>query len=140
MDNILFMLIVIIIINIYIIFNQHQLLYKNNITPLLPQILSSYKNPINKQQIKKKTICDNPIIIDDIKQYYKKSAVNNNDFNSEISKILKINLVNGDSSDNLYCDVLYTLNNNNSGNRRFAITNNGNVISMGRSNTGLTVQ
>ena len=49
MDNILFLLIVIIIINIYIVFNQHQLLYKNNITPLLEKILSS--NILLKQQI-----------------------------------------------------------------------------------------
>lgn len=140
MDNILFLLIVIIIINIYIVFNQHQLLYKNNITPLLQKILSS--NILLKQPplpVKKKTMCNNPTIINDIKEYYKKSAINNNDFESEITNIININLVNDDSG-SLYCDVLYTLNNNNNGNRRFGITNNGDIISMGRANTGLTVQ
>ena len=84
-------------------------------------------------------MCNNPTIINDIKQYYKKSAINNNDFESEITNIININLVNDDSG-GLYCDVLYTLNNNNNGNRRFGITNNGDIISMGRTNTGLTVQ
>lgn len=140
MDNILFLLIVIFIINIYIVFNQHQLLYKNNITPLLQKVLSS--NILSKPPpppVKKKTMCNNPTIINDIKQYYKKSAINNNDFESEITNIININLVNDDSG-SLYCDVLYTLNNNNNGNRRFGITNNGDIISMGRTNTGLTVQ
>jgi hypothetical protein len=137
MDNILFLLIVIIIINIYIVFNQHQLLYKNNITPLLQKILSK-PSPL-PPPVKKKTLCNNPTIINDIKQYYKKSAINNNDFESEITNIININLVNDDSN-GLYCDVLYTLNNNNNGNRRFGITNNGDIISMGRTNTGLTVQ
>ena len=61
--------------------------------------------------------------------YHGLKWINNNDFESEITNIININLVNDDSS-GLYCDVLYTLNNNNNGNRRFGITNNGDIISQ----------
>lgn len=138
MDNILLLLIVIIIINIYIIFNQHQLLYKNNITPLIQQPFMQVDN-IHERYTKKETACNNPKIINDIKQYYKKIANNNNDFNSEISQIIKINLIT-DNLNSTYCDVLYTLNNNNNGNRRFTITTDGNILDMGRVGTGLSVQ
>ena len=138
MDNILLLLIVIIIMNIYIIFNQHQLLYKNNITPLIQQPFMQVDN-VHERYTKKETSCNNPKIIYDIKQYYKKIANNNNDFNSEISQIIKINLIT-DNLNSTYCDVLYTLNNNNNGNRRFTITTDGNILDMGRVGTGLSVQ
>ncbi len=142
MNNLLYLLFsVLIILNIYIIFNQHLLLYKNNITPLFS---SSNFHSFSKGDISEDTsppsFCQKPSIISDIKQYYKNNAISNNDFTSEIDKILKINLVQDDSINALYCDVLYTLNNNNEGNRRFGITNSGVVISMGKPNTGLTVQ
>ena len=138
MEKILLLLVVIVIINIYIIFNQHQLLYKHDITPLIQSsLMQFYKKP--DIHTKEKTVCDNPKIINDIKQYYKKTANNNSDFNSEIAQILKINLITNELS-GTYCDVLYKLNNNNDGNRRFTITTDGNIISMGRANTGLSVQ
>jgi hypothetical protein len=134
MQNILLLLVIIIIINIYIIFNQHQLLYKHDITPLIQPF---YKKP--DIHTKEKTVCENPKIINDIKQYYKKTAINSSDFNSEIAQIFKINLIANELS-GTYCDVLYKLNNNNDGNRRFTITTDGHIIGMGIANTGLSVQ
>ncbi len=134
MTNIIYLLFFIIIIfNVYIIFNQYQLFDKYDIKPLIPMDFKKLISPIKKQ-----LICDEPNIINDIKLFYKKSAIKNNDFNSEISHILNLNLIDDETS-NLYCDVSYMLNNNIEGNRRFTITKNGDIINMGRPNTATTV-
>jgi hypothetical protein len=137
MDNILLLLIVIIIINIYMIFIQYKLLYKNDIKlPIKSDFIGGYMK--REKYTKKKTTCNNPKIINDIKQYYKKTANNNNDFNSVIEQIIKINLIT-DSLNGTYCDVLYKLNNNNDGNRRFSITTDGDIIGMGVPGSGRSV-
>ena len=92
---------------------------------------------INHINMKKNNNLNNNTIINDIKNYYKKKASINNDYKYEIESILKLNLVNYNNE--LYCDVLYKLNNNNIGNRRFAITKNGTIINMGNLNSGTTV-
>jgi hypothetical protein len=96
------------------------------------------KKVMNEEVHIKDNACKQLSILKNIKNYYKKIAISNNDFKTEIKTIDDINLVT-DDMDNIYCDVLYTLNNMNKGTRRFNITDNGDIIYMGKSGSGLTV-
>lgn len=77
-------------------------------------------------------------IINNIKSYYNDMALNSNNFDVKMYKINDANIVK-DTFGNLYCDVNYNLNNNINGKRRFGISKEGLVISMGTRNSGVTV-
>ena len=67
----------------------------------------------------------------DIKEFYKKIAIKNNDSKTEIKKIISIKPIEGfNSNSNSNYLIKYQLNNDVIGTRRFYINRKGNVLAM----------
>jgi len=127
-DNIYVLLIIIIVLNLFIVYILINTKCNNDVVP-------------NKHFYDNSTLINNPSIVDNIKKFYKISAIKHNDNVSEIIRILKIKLI--ETNNDLYYDVLYIArlpdNITKEGKRRFTINKNGDIINMGQSGSALTV-